>query len=79
MSKKSGRESQSAWKVNRHWLLLKEEGMVCSYCVDPNIPENKNEFVKGCKTAWSISVRKHKTCEMHTDAAEVLKNRIKEV
>lgn len=53
--------------------------MVCSHCVDANIPENKNEFVKGCETAWSVSVRKHKTCEMHIHAAEVLKNRIKEV
>lgn len=49
---------QSAWKVKRPWLLLREEGMVCSYCVDTNVhlPENKTKFVKGCKTAQIDSV-----------------------
>ena len=55
---KKKRKPQSAWKVNRPWLLCKEEeeGMVCSYCVDANIPENKTEFIKGCKTARIDSV-----------------------
>ena len=35
------RKPQSAWKVNRRWLLFGEEGKVCSYGVDVNIPENK--------------------------------------
>ena len=53
--------------------------MVCSYCVDANIPENKTKFVKGCKTARIDSLQKHETSEMHMHAAEVLKNRMKEV
>jgi hypothetical protein len=76
---KRKRKPRSAWKVNRPWLLFREEGMVCSYCVDANVPENKTEFVKGCKTARIDSVRKHETSEMHMHAAEVLKNRMKEV
>ena len=66
-------------KVNRPWLMFKEEGMVCSYCVDANVHENKTEFVKGCKSAQIKSVRKHETSEVHIHAAEVLKNRMKEV
>ena len=70
---KRKRKPQSAWKVNRPWLMFKEEGMVCSYCVDANVHENKTEFVKGC------NVRKHETSEVHIHATEVLKNRMKEV
>lgn len=72
---------QSAWKVNRPWLLFREEGMVCSYCVDTNVhlPENRAKFVKGCKTARIDSVRELETSEMHMHAAKVLKNRMKEV
>lgn len=77
--KKLKRKPQSAWKVNRPWLMFKEDGMVCSYCVDANFHENKTEFVKGCKSARIESVRKHETSEVHIHAAEVLKNRMKEV
>ena len=61
---KRARNFNESWTQNRPWLKDTEEGLVCTYCTE--FAEIRTlEFITGCKSYKSDSIKKHEDSKQH--------------